>query len=678
MNRLFNKIKFLLMTLLFTVVTAAGSIGPVYADAVSATSPLDYTGQGYPIKQQCSEGSDTPAGTMLFIFSYGGNYSPTNVTLHGITVLSQSEMGNETHIFTAYSDNLTALEQNVNVTWDGSVGNAQLVISHGCAPATTPTPVETQAPVVKADECGTDNDTYTVPGVTGVVYKVGGTVVSGTVSTNGALSVTIHAYPASSDYTLTGTTEWTLTFTNEDCNQTVTPTGVTFIDLCGVRNDVYVIPATTGVDYQVGGVTQTDGNHNGSGSVTVTAVAQTGYSLTGTTSWSHTFTDVPCVQTVTPAPVSATDVCGVDNDTYFIPTVAGVTYEDAQNHVLPAGTNHYTGGNTFTVHAVANQGYALTGTTSWNLVFTNEACPCGCNDHTVTADQPTFHDVCGLTRDSYTIPSTEHVSYYVNGSQAASPAGKYYVHTIGTVTIKAVADQGYTLTGDSTWSHDFTNKPCKVTPKPPMFNDVCGTDNDTFTIPHAKHVVYMMNQQVINPGTYDGSGTVTITAQALPGYKLKHDAVKSWTFNFTDEDCGGHGGQVTPVTPAAVTFKDICATANDTYTIPTTVGVEYWVNGAVKPAGTYSATGTVNITAMAASAAYSLEGTTSWSHTFTNESCGQVLGETTTVFTPTVQAGKGGEVLANTGSGTIVSSIIAFLVIVTSLALYAYNPKYES
>jgi hypothetical protein len=536
---------------------------------------------------------------MLFIFAYGGNYSPTNVTLHGITVLSQEENGNEMHILTNYSGDLASLEQNVNVTWDGSVGNAQLVISHGCAGSTT-TPVPTQAPVVKTDECGTDNDVYHVPSVTGVVYKVGDTVVSGDVNTGGALSVTINAYPSSSAYTLTGDTTWTLTFT-----------------------------------------------------------------------------DMPCVTTVAPEPPTATTPnCEVPTMTVNLPAAqAGVVWSPSGSTTLqPNG-----GTITYTATPAANYQFSVGAQTSWTFTnnFNPANCPCGCETHNVTADQPKFRDVCGLRNDTYTIPSTDHVSYYVNGSNTAATVGVHHVSAVGTVTIEAVADQGYTLVGQHTWTHDFTNEPCKVRAPQVTFKDLCDVTNDTFTIPSKTGVEYQIGGQVIAAGTYnaydyDVNGTVTVTAVALTGYQLT-GTLHTWSMHFTNEECGGGSGGEIPATPGAATFTDVCETANDTYTIPATTGITYKVNGVVTAAGTYHATGMVTVTAEAQQG-YVLNGTASWSHTFTNDTCGQVLGESF-VLTP----GKGAAVqaaqLANTGQNSLVSAIVAFVIATSAALVYAFAPK---
>lgn len=69
----------------------------------------------------------------------------------------------------------------------------------------------------------------------------------------------------------------------------VTPTAPTFTDVSGTASDTYTIPATTGVDYQVGGTTKAAGTYPGIGTVTVNAIAQAGYTLLGTTSWAYAY-----------------------------------------------------------------------------------------------------------------------------------------------------------------------------------------------------------------------------------------------------------------------------------------------------------------------------------------------------------------------------------------------------
>src|SRR5690606_41191078 len=57
----------------------------------------------------------------------------------------------------------------------------------------------------------------------------------------------------------------------------------------------------------------------------------------------------------------------------------------------------------------------------------------------------------------------------------------------------------------------------------------------------------------------------------------------------------GEATEFTPVaaTPAEVTFDDQDGTADDTFTVPTTVGVQYYVGDQVIDAGTHPGEGTV-------------------------------------------------------------------------------------
>jgi hypothetical protein len=118
-----------------------------------------------------------------------------------------------------------------------------------------------------------------------------------------------------------------------DCPASVTPAAVTFNDLCGTDNDTYTIPETEGVDYKIGGVTVDADTYDGVGKVTVNAVAQDDFTLTGTTSWEHTFTNVACVEVIPheTAPL-VTDLCGEGNATWNKPDDTNVLdWEVEQN-----------------------------------------------------------------------------------------------------------------------------------------------------------------------------------------------------------------------------------------------------------------------------------------------------------------------------------------------------------
>lgn len=53
-----------------------------------------------------------------------------------------------------------------------------------------------------------------------------------------------------------------------------------------------------------------------------------------------------------------------------------------------------------------------------------------------------------------------------------------------------------------------------------------------FTVPTTEGVEYLKDGAVIAAGTYAGSGTVTVTAQAIPGWVIAEGAVTEWTHTF--------------------------------------------------------------------------------------------------------------------------------------------------
>lgn len=430
-----------------------------------------------------------------------------------------------------------------------------------------------------------------------------------------------------------------------DCAHIVTPVAPAFTDLCGDAGDTYTLPTTTGVTYQVkinfgffsnkaaGTHNVTDGD-----TITVKAVANNGYTLIGTTQWSYNFSADDC--TVTPATPTNIDLCGTANDTYTIPVTIGVTYQIKVGNSWvnkPAGT--YTGSSTVEIRAIAKPGYDLAGSDSnykWTFNFSSTACPVS-----VTPTAPTKIDLCGKANDTYTIPSTTGVTYKVNGNTKA--AGTY--QTNGDVVITAHANPGYVLTGTISWNFDFNQHDCPVTATPPTKVELCGTVNDTYTIPTTEHVKYYKLVWLIpielSAGTYQSNGNdVTIIAFADSGYDLKGQHV--WHFDFSKQACPEpchpsadsftaltfwhHDDEEVPcipvpATPAAPSSVDLCGIEDDEYTIPSTTGVIYKVNGTIKAAGTYSANGASVIITAEAAPGYVLNGTDEWTFDFTNEDC---------------------------------------------------------
>lgn len=222
----------------------------------------------------------------------------------------------------------------------------------------------------------------------------------------------------------------------------------------------------------------------------------------------------------------------------------------------------------------------------------------------VTPAAVVFTDEDGTAVDTYTIPDTDGVEYLLNGEVVA--AGTY--PGAGTVEITARAQTGYVLAAGVTtsWTTSFKAAPQPVTPAAVTFTDEDGTAADTYTIPDTEGVDYVVNGTVTAPGTYPGTGTVTVTARAKTDYVLADGAGTSWSNTFAS---------TMAVTPAAPVFTD----KPSTYTVPATTGVQYYVNGAATASGTYKAkgTGTVEITARAQDGYVLTEDApTSWKKTF--------------------------------------------------------------
>ncbi|MHA7172864.1 glycoside hydrolase family 3 protein [Arthrobacter monumenti] len=72
----------------------------------------------------------------------------------------------------------------------------------------------------------------------------------------------------------------------------------------------------------------------------------------------------------------------------------------------------------------------------------------------------------------------------------------------------------------------------KATPGDVVFADRPGRGQDSFTVPEAEGVDYLLNGEVVAAGTYRKARTVSITAVAQDGYYFD-DAVTSWSYTFT-------------------------------------------------------------------------------------------------------------------------------------------------
>lgn len=371
----------------------------------------------------------------------------------------------------------------------------------------------------------------------------------------------------------------------EDLVSAVAPTTV---DLSGTADDTYTIPATDGVVYSVGGVVKPAGTYPGAGTVVVTAAAAPGFALSGPTQFTLQFSSAAHVTATEP---TWTDTWGTAEDTYTIPSVTGVQYSVGASPVA-AGVYPATGTVTVTA-SPASSAYVLNGATQFTHTFTDV--------RQATATEPTWDDTWGTAQDTYTIPTVTGVQYSVGGTPVA--AGTY--PATGTVTVDAAASSGYVLTGPTQFTRTFTDIR-QVTAVEPTWVDPLGTADDRVVIPSVPGVQYSSNGDPVSAGTYTispGTTEVTFTAAATSGYVLVGPA--AFTYTYTD------GQQVSATAPSV---HDPYGTDEDTYTIPSTEGVEYLVDGDVVPAGTYDlpTPTTVTVTARAAVRGDELTGPSTW------------------------------------------------------------------
>lgn len=347
-------------------------------------------------------------------------------------------------------------------------------------------------------------------------------------------------------------------------------------------NGKYTIPSAEGVAYKVNGVVKAAGTYTATAGQTLNfeAVGTSGYVLEYAQNFKFSYT-FP----VTDIAVTATaPTFNTTNWTYTVPAKTGVTYR-LNGVAKAAGTYDAPSGQSVSITAHAASGYVLSGTSSWSASFPVKTTG-------VTAIAPTFN----AADMEYTIPSQTGVSYRVDG--VAKAAGTYTVSANSSVVVTAHASSGYHLNGTATWTGVYGNPPLTVVvPAAPTFN----ASNFTYVVPTKTGVIYKVNGVVKAAGTYTASAnsTVNIGAVAANGYAVS--GTNSWTVTYGS-------APLTSVAPTAPTFN----AAAGTYVIPSKAGVNYYVNGALKAAGTYSSGYQYVSIAAKAKSGYALSGTASW------------------------------------------------------------------
>jgi len=174
----------------------------------------------------------------------------------------------------------------------------------------------------------------------------------------------------------------------------------------------------------------------------------------------------------TPADPTVTPMCGPLNDVVTIPSTTGVVYTDE-------GWD----GSSHTITAAAAEGYTLTGTVSWTFVDEAVACPVEITDTAVTPEPPTVVAKCLPNNDTVTLPTTVGVIY---------TAGEWFG---GKLTVTAAAAEGYTLSGDASWT--FTDVPSAA----------CPDEEPAFS--------FVPTAQLAQTGTSDGTLGLAVLAMLL-------------------------------------------------------------------------------------------------------------------------------------------------------------------
>jgi hypothetical protein len=291
----------------------------------------------------------------------------------------------------------------------------------------------------------------------GVTWTIDGEPRSGRVSLPPG-SYHVVAHPASGDFTLDGTTSWTLTIEHRDCTVVVHPVApsLTQSTCSGETHQpttpTYTIPSVTGVDYFVDGALVSAGTYQATPGSTVHVVAQpsSGYAFGGQDSRSFdlVFDTAPAcstnVQPLTPtvSQASCTGPGEVANGSITMPDQAGVHY--TIDGTPAAGVVEEAPGS-YVVQALADDGFTLTGTTEWTLVIDSVACSSEVRPVTPALTQASCtktSTAARITPGSYTVPKTVGVDYLSGGKLLA--AGRHIVGA-GTVRITAKAQNGFTL-----------------------------------------------------------------------------------------------------------------------------------------------------------------------------------------------------------------------------------------
>jgi hypothetical protein len=529
------------------------------------TIPTEQTGVQYQVENSSAQWVDTAAGTYP---------AAPGAVIHIRAVPSSS----------AYTLSGTT-------TWDFTLTNPDA--SHCVVPVA---PHASPAACVSGGPGQSTTASYTIVPTTGVVYKLNdGTVVTGTVTvTSFPATIVINATPVGSYvFPANATRSWTFTFASAgECLVTVTPAAVTpQQSVCegpgSSSTNGYTVTQTGGVVYQVKSgdswVTITAYGFTdlgkGASTVQIRAVADTGYALSGTQSWSFTFTSAgTCLQqTTVPDPTFVNTQCDASHPgqstlgSYEVLTGDHVTFQVVVNGAAPVAISKGTvysanPGDVVTILVTPDTGYTIFPVLDSTKFTFNYATPGLCLVNTVPVTPKATSQTCltsdgqlpdpgqpAILTDAYlTIPSTVGIAYYINGSRVAASTNQQpqdIVEQPGIYRVTALALTGYALDPSyptDGWSFTLTSaEPCGqlithplVSPAATQVQLGCfagGSYTLSNDLSDPAAILWTVNGSAVSQGTYKvtTASTVKVHAEANgPSYGLESGAQQDWTFVF--------------------------------------------------------------------------------------------------------------------------------------------------